>query len=159
MALCLAVASAGMATPWSNVPRPGAATAKVTAPRSGSQAGAARVPVMVELAEAPAAIDWATALADRSVARAQALANARRAAKAKIALLGPRQERLSATLAAAPIKAQELYRLKRVMNAVAVMVEPAKLDQIRSLPGVKRVRVITLEVPVNATSVPFIGAP
>ncbi len=158
LALGLAAAAAGIASPWGSVPHPAAATAKVTAPLSGAQAGA-RVPVMVELAETPAAFDWAAAMADKSVAPAKALANARAAAKAKIALLGPRQRQLSAALAAAPFKAQELYRLKRVMNAVAVLVERSKLDQIRALPGVKRVRVITLEVPTNATSVPFIGAP
>jgi uncharacterized repeat protein (TIGR01451 family) len=159
LALGLAVAGAGVAAPWGSVPRPAAAAAKVAAPQAGAQAGAARVPVMVELAEAPAAIDWAAALADKSVAPAQALANARRASQAKVALLVSRQQQLGAALAAAPFKAQELYRLQRVMNAVAVMVEPAKLDQIRALPGVKRVRVIAPEVPINATSVPFIGAP
>ena len=158
LALGLAVATAGTASPWGAPPRPGAATTAVKAPPSGAAAGS-RVPVMVELAETPAAIDWAAALADKSVPKAQALANARQASKAKIALLEPRQRQLSATLAAAPLNAQELFRLQRVMNAVAVMVEPAKLDQIRALPGVKRVRVITPEFPTNATSVPFIGAP
>jgi uncharacterized repeat protein (TIGR01451 family) len=159
LALGLAVTTAAIAAPWGSPPRPAGGTAKVTAPLSGAQAGTGRVPVMVELTETPAAIDWAAALADKSVAPAQALVNARKASKAKIALLAPRQRQLSATLAAAPFNAQELYRLKRVMNAVVVMAEPAKLEQIRALPGVKRVRVITLEVPVNATSVPFIGAP
>jgi uncharacterized repeat protein (TIGR01451 family) len=156
LALGLAAAAAGFASPWGAAPRPGAA--KATAPLSAARVGT-RVPVMVELAEPPAAIDWAAALADKSVPKAQALANARRAARAKIALLAPRQRMLSATLAAAPLNARELFRLQRVMNAVAVLVEPAKLDQIRALPGVKRVRVIAPEYPVNATSVPFIGAP
>ena len=158
LALGLAAAAAGFASPWGTAPRPAAANSKVTAPLSGATAGA-RVPVMVELAEPPAAIDWAAALADKSVSKAQALANARRAAKAKIALLAPRQHKLSAMLAAAPLNAQELFRLQRVMNAVAVLVEPSKLDQIRALPGVRRVRVISPEFPTNATSVPFIGAP
>jgi uncharacterized repeat protein (TIGR01451 family) len=158
LALGLAVAAAGTASPWGAAPRPGAANATVKAPLSGAAAGS-RVPVMVELAEPPAAVDWAAAIADRSVPKAQALANARRASRAKIALLKPRQSQLSARLAAAPLNAQELFRLQRVMNAVAVMIEPAKLDQIRALPGVKRVRVITPEFPTNATSVPFIGAP
>jgi uncharacterized repeat protein (TIGR01451 family) len=159
LALGLAVATAGIAAPWGSPQRPPAGAAKVTAPLPGTQAAGGRVPVMVELAETPAAIDWAAALADKSVAPAQALANARAASKAKVALLGPRQQALSVALSAAPIKAQELYRLKRVINAVVVMAEPAKLGQIRALPGVKRARVMTLEVPVNATSVPFIGAP
>ncbi|MBV8201730.1 MAG: S8 family serine peptidase, partial [Acidobacteria bacterium] len=160
LALGLAVSTAGFAAPWGSPQRPPAGAAKVTAPLPGAQATAGtRVPVMVELSETPAAIDWAAALADKSVAPAQALANARAASKAKVALLAPRQQQLSAALAAAPINAQELYRLKRVINAVVVMVEPAKLEQIRALPGVKRARVMTPEFPVNATSVPFIGAP
>src|SRR5262249_4493904 len=79
--------------------------------------------------------------------------------RAKVAHLGPLQDRLAAVLARAPIGAHELFRAKRAMNAVAVMVAPSQLDRIRALPGVKRVRVITREVPTNATSVPFIGAP
>jgi subtilisin family serine protease len=159
-ALGLAVAAAGAAAPWSGPPRPAAATAKVTAPLSGWKAAAGgRVAVMVELAEPPAALDWAVALADKSVPKAQALVNARAAARAKITRLEPQHRRLAAALAAAPIKARELFRLKRAGNAVAVMVEPSKLGLIRALPGVKRVRVITPEYPVNATSVPFIGAP
>ena len=158
LALGLAAAAASFASPWGTVPRPGGAHATVATQLAGTQVGT-RVPVMVELAESPAAIDWAAALADTSVPKAKALANARTAAKAKIALLEPRQRRLAATLAASPFNAQQLFRLQRVMNAVAVLVDPTKLDRIRALPGVKRVRVISPEYPVNATSVPFIGAP
>jgi uncharacterized repeat protein (TIGR01451 family) len=158
LVLGLAVAAAGFASPWGAAPRPGGAHAAAATQLSGTTIGTS-VPVMIELAEPPAVIDWAAALADKSVPKAQALANARTAAKAKIALLEPRQRQLSATLAAAPFGARELFRLQRVMNAVAVVVAPSKLDQIRALPGVKRVRVITPEYPLNATSVPFIGAP
>ena len=158
LALGLAVAAGAFASPWGAAPRPGGAHAAATTRLAGTTVGT-RVPVMVELAEPPAAVDWAAALADTSVPKAQALANARRAAKAKIALLAPRQGQLSARLQAAPFGARELFRLQRVMNAVAVVIEPSKLDQIRALPGVKRVRVIAPEYPVNATSVPFIGAP
>ena len=156
LALGLACAAAGFASPWGPPPRLGASPAHAAAVQPAS---AARVPVMVELSDPPAATDWAAALADKSVPKAKALANARSASKAKVAKLGPLHDRLGAALAAAPINAQELYRLKRVMNAIAVMVEPSKLDRIRALPGVKRVRVITPEYPTNATSVPFIGAP
>jgi uncharacterized repeat protein (TIGR01451 family) len=159
LVLGLAVAAGAFASPWGAAPRPGGAHATAAATRLAGTTVGTRVPVMVELAEPPAAIDWAAALADKSVSKAQALANARRAAKAKIALLAPRQRQLSATLKAAPFGARELFRLQRVMNAVAVVVEPSKLDQIRALPGVKRVRVIAPEYPLNATSVPFIGAP
>jgi uncharacterized repeat protein (TIGR01451 family) len=154
-----ATAAAGFAAPWGAVQRPSVGGAKLTLPAAGPAAKAARVPVMVELFDPPAAVDWAVAMADKSVPRQQALAKAAKSAKAKIALLEPKHRQLSAALAAAPIHGQELFRVKRVMNAVAVLVDRDKLDQIRALPGVKRVRVIAPEFPVNATSVPFIGAP
>jgi uncharacterized repeat protein (TIGR01451 family) len=159
LALGLTVAATAFAGPWGSPPRLGGTPAKVTVPQSGAGAASGKVPVMVELAQPPAAMDWAAALADRTVSRAQALANAKSAARAKIALLGPLHQQLSAAMAAAPIHAQEMYRLTRVMNAVAIMVEPTKLDMIRRLPGVQRVRVMTPEFVVNKTSVPFIGAP
>ena len=158
LALALAAATTGFASPWGAPPHPGTAAGKVKAPL-GQPQSAARVPVMVELVDTPAAIDYAAALADKSVPRAKARANAIAAAKAKIAHLGPLHQKLGALLAAAPIGAREMYRVKRAMNAIAVMVEPGKMDRIRSLPGVKRVRVIAPEFPTNATSVPFIGAP
>jgi uncharacterized repeat protein (TIGR01451 family) len=148
-------------TSSSPIPRvaPPKATAKVTVPLAARTGSTKRVSLMIELADAPAAQDWAAAMADRSVSRDVALAQAKRAAQSKIALLGPQQDRLSVRLSADPINAQELFRLKRVMNAVAVRVESGRIGAIAALPGVKRVRIITPEFPVNAVSVPFIGAP
>jgi uncharacterized repeat protein (TIGR01451 family) len=155
----LAAAAAGFAGPWGSAPRPGDATVEVAAPLgSGGQAGAA-VPVIVELIEPPAAIDYALALADQSVPREKAMANARAAAIARVEQLAPRHEEIAAAMAAAPINAQEMFRLSKALNAIAVMVDPAQMDQIRLLPGIKSVRRMTLEYPTNATSVPFIGAP
>ncbi|HVT61573.1 MAG TPA: S8 family serine peptidase [Thermoanaerobaculia bacterium] len=157
--LALMTAAAGLAAPWGPPDRPAEVSAAVTAPLTGLDASAGPVPVMVQLFDPPAAVDYAMALADQSVSREQALANARSAAKAKIAQLEPRHEQLAAALAAAPIHAQEMFRLKKALNAIAVMVDRAKLDQIRMLPGVKSADVIPLEYPTNKTSVPFIGAP
>jgi subtilisin family serine protease len=153
------IASQAIASPWPSPPRPGDGSPRAIGALPEATAASRSVSVMVELADPPAAVDWAAALADKSLPRDLALAKARTAARAKIARLEPLQQHLAAALAAAPINATELFRLTRVMNAVAVMVEPAKLDQIRALPGVKRARVITPEYPSNATSVPFIGAP
>jgi uncharacterized repeat protein (TIGR01451 family) len=167
--LGLAIAAAGFASPWGAPPRADAsdaaaqamATATVSAAGDATPGAAGRVAVMVELADPPAVVDWAAALASKGVGQtdAMALAGARSASQAKIARLAPLHDQLAAAMAAAPIEAQELFRLTRVMNAIAVAVEPGKMDLIRALPGVKRVRVITPEFPSTITSVPFIGAP
>src|SRR5258708_20032391 len=86
LALGLAVTAAGFASPWGAAPRPGGAKATVTTQLSGTTIGT-RVPVMVELAEPPAAIDWAAALADKSVPKAQAPPNPRPAPNPQIPLL------------------------------------------------------------------------
>jgi uncharacterized repeat protein (TIGR01451 family) len=166
-ALGLAVAAAGFAEPLVRAQQPfkpgtlPQVTAKVNlqAGAAGSAVAGKPVPVMVYLTDAPAAIDFSIALHNTAVSKAQALENARAAAKAKVAALGPVQDQVAAALKASPINAREIYRLKKALNAISVLVDPAKLDVIRALPGVKRVRVQTLEVPSNITSVPFIGAP
>jgi uncharacterized repeat protein (TIGR01451 family) len=165
-ALGLAVAAAGFASPWGAPPRADTAAAAlgaatVSASGAATSGTAERVAVMVELADPPAVVDWAAALAGKGVGQtdAMALASARSASQAKIARLAPLHDQLAAAMAAAPINAQELFRVTRVMNAIAVVVEPGKMDMIRALPGVKRVRVITPEFPSTITSVPFIGAP
>jgi uncharacterized repeat protein (TIGR01451 family) len=168
LALGLAVAAAGFASPWGAPPRADAASVAQQTATVSAASGAAtlpgageRVAVMVELADPPAVVDWAAALAGKGVGQteAMALAGARSASQAKIAQLAPLHDQLAAAMAAAPINAQELFRVTRVMNAIAVIVEPGKMDMIRALPGVKRVRVITPEFPSTITSVPFIGAP
>jgi uncharacterized repeat protein (TIGR01451 family) len=165
-ALGLAVAAASFAEPLVRSQQPFKPTPlPQTTAKANLQAGAAAavagkaVPVMVYLTDAPAAIDFSIALHNPAVSKARALENARAAAKAKVAALGPVQERVAAALTASPINAHEIYRLKKALNAISVLVDPAKLDAIRALPGVKRVHVQTLEVPTNITSVPFIGAP
>ncbi|HEX9185748.1 MAG TPA: S8 family serine peptidase, partial [Vicinamibacteria bacterium] len=61
--------------------------------------------------------------------------------------------------ALARLGAREIYRVRRVLNGIAVLAEPRQAAAMRGLPGVKRVRPIEPEVPHNRTSVPFIGAP
>jgi uncharacterized repeat protein (TIGR01451 family) len=158
-ALGLVVTTAGFAAPAVSGQHPFKAgtLAKTGAALPASHDG--KVAVMVDLYDPPAAIDYAAAMADTSIPKAQALANARVAAKAKVALIQPKQADLAARLVAAPIGASELFRVQKVLNAIAVRVERSKIDLIKALPGVKRVRVITPEHPYNATSVPFIGAP
>jgi uncharacterized repeat protein (TIGR01451 family) len=161
VALGLAVTTAAFAAPVGTVQHPFQASklpAKTLAAKLPiGQDG--RVAVMVDLVDTPAAIDYAMALNDATVPKATALANARAAAKAKVALLAPRQADLAARLTGSPINAVELFRATKALNAIAVRVEPRQIEAIRALPGVKKVRVITPEHPLNVTSVPFIGAP
>jgi subtilisin family serine protease len=54
---------------------------------------------------------------------------------------------------------QELYRVQRAMNAIAVRMKPSDMQKVRALPGVERVEFLPLDTPDNITSVPFINAP
>ena len=130
LALGLTAAGAAFAQHPFKPVKPPASTAKVT------PSSPAHVAVMVELFDTPAAIDYAAKLADTTVSKERALANARAAARAKVALLGPLHDQLAAQLKAAPIGAQELFRLKKAMNAVAVWVEPSRIAAIKAAVGI-----------------------
>lgn len=54
---------------------------------------------------------------------------------------------------------EEIYRVQKALNAVAVRVAPADFGRLRSLPGVARVELLESHELHNSTSVPFIGAP
>src|SRR5262249_9026793 len=87
--LGFAMGFATWAAGWQPPSRPSAASATIVVPLSET-AAEARVPVLVELSEEPAAIDWAQAL-DPSLPKALALDNARVAVRGKLALLEQRQ--------------------------------------------------------------------
>jgi uncharacterized repeat protein (TIGR01451 family) len=55
--------------------------------------------------------------------------------------------------------ATELFRVSKALNAIVVLADPARLPEIARLAGVRSVRVLKLQYPTNATSVPFLGAP
>jgi subtilisin family serine protease len=120
---------------------------------------AAQRQVLVELADPPAAVVWAAALADRGVSRQQAKQNAVAAAHSQMARLAAAQESLAGRLAGAPFHGHEIYRIRRALNAIALFVDADRLAELRRLPGVKAVHILVPEVPLNATSVPFIKAP
>jgi uncharacterized repeat protein (TIGR01451 family) len=115
--------------------------------------------VLVELVDPPAAVVWAAALADRTVSREQARQNAVAASRSQIARLAAAQDGLAAKLAAAPFHGREIYRIRRALNAIALFVDADRLAELRHLPGVRAVHLLVPEVPLNATSVPFINAP
>ncbi len=112
------------------------------------------VSVMVELDAPPVTAIYAEALASTHAADASSLAAL---TQAHLRTLESAQARLAGPLAAAG--AQEIYRVQRVYNGVAVRVESDCLNEIAALPGVKAVHPLIAKRPDNARSVPYIGAP
>jgi uncharacterized repeat protein (TIGR01451 family) len=121
-----------------------------------------RVPIFVELAEPAAAqvyghllqaAEQAGGVAARAAARPQAIA----AAQAQIATNRAAQSRLEGALA--QLQVQELYRLTKAANGIALWVDRERLGQLRRLPGVRTLHLIEPEVPFHSTSVPFLGTP
>ena len=123
-----------------------------------------RVGAMVELAD-PSAVEVylhgraASAMSAGAQAPAQAVAQAVAAAQAQIAHLDQVQQDMAAVLTGPAIAADLIYRVGRVYNGIAIQVDPAALEQIRAVPGVKAVYPLVPKHLENFTSVPFIGAP
>ncbi len=134
---------------------PAAGEIQVTRPA----AQAAQRQILVELLDPPGAVVWAAALADRSVSREQARQNAISATHSQISRIAAAQDSLAARLAGAPFHGREIYRIRRALNAIALFADADQLAAMRRLPGVKAVHLLVPEVPLNATSVPFINAP
>jgi subtilisin family serine protease len=115
--------------------------------------------VLVELTDPPAAVVWAAALADRTVAPEQARRNAAAAARTQLSRVAAAQDSLAARLAGAPFHGREIYRIRRALNAIALFVDAGQVAELRRLPGVRAVHILVPEILQNATSVPFINAP
>jgi uncharacterized repeat protein (TIGR01451 family) len=81
------------------------------------------------------------------------------AAQSQFFALEAAQQTVAAALAAKPIGATEIFRVKRALNAISVYTTRGQLAAIRALPGVKAVHIVEPEYPTNWASVPFIGAP
>jgi uncharacterized repeat protein (TIGR01451 family) len=108
----------------------------------------------VELEGIPAAVAYGVELrATQSVAAAAA------ASRMAVNAAELRQLAVASALAAPAIDAREIYRVTRALNGIAVEVDPARVDEIERIPGVRRVLPMFLEYPTNSTSVPFVGAP
>jgi uncharacterized repeat protein (TIGR01451 family) len=140
----------------------GTSEADVLARTAGQQAGplSGAAYVLVELKDAPAALVYAEVLASAPHSRSKALqAQAVRAAQSQSVRIEQQQRTLSAILEGSQFNVQELYRVHRALNGIAVIVDAGKVDELRRLPGVKAVRPIEPEYLTNSSSVPFIGAP
>jgi uncharacterized repeat protein (TIGR01451 family) len=114
---------------------------------------------LIELTDPPAAVKWAASMADRTVSKEQAHSNAVSAVRTQRLRIAGAQDLLAARLAAAPILGHEIFRIGRALNAISIYADPSQLAALRRLPGVKAVHVVVPEIPLNATSVPFINAP
>jgi uncharacterized repeat protein (TIGR01451 family) len=156
-----AAAPVAAPAPAELLPGPEVALPGVLAPKDAYiHTADGRVQVLVELANVPAARAWGAALANPRATKAQALANARAAAKASLAAIAAEQQQVAGWIAARPAwRATEVYRVGRALNAISYYVDPAAVDALRRLPNVKAVHLVEAEYPSNATSVPFVGAP
>ncbi len=123
-----------------------------------------RVGAMVELADPPAVEVFMRSLGVSALSvgarpAPEAAAAAASAARAHVAFLDKAQRDLLGVLTGPAVGADTVYRVQRVYNGIAVRVDPAALDVIRALPGVKAVHPLVPKRLENFTSVPFIGAP
>lgn len=107
---------------------------------------------MVELEGEPAVEAW---VRGRTAGSKSALA----AAASRVAELQRAQSRVEELLTAPAIGARVQYRVTRAFNGMAVFADPARVEAIRALPGVKSVQPLVLHTPSNATSVPHLGVP
>ncbi len=121
-----------------------------------------RVGVMIELADEPTARTYARLLSPSSVVRALAAdvtAQADAAARQQLARVEAAQQSVLPVLAGAAIGAEVIYRVQRAYNGIAAYVDPARVDAIRRLPGVKVVHPLVPDRRLTSSSVPWIGAP
>ncbi len=128
-----------------------------------------RAMVMVQLAEEPSAGIWvdtlrvadpgwtnpAVAGAGTRAPRASAVLRAADAARAHRANLQTAQAGLAQKLKSQGIAHEELFRAQRLYNGVAMLVDPARIPEIRALPGVKAVRPLIPKEPDLDYSVPL----
>jgi subtilisin family serine protease len=129
-------------------------------PAQRSADGDRRVAVLVELSDEPAIAVWSRAV--KAVAAGERSATTLHASAqvaSQIASIELAQSELMARLQEAQISVAPLYRVQRVLNAIAVRVEPERLAEIAALPGVRRVRRVPLNYPDLSRTVRFIGAP
>jgi subtilisin family serine protease len=116
-----------------------------------------RVSVIIELQSPPAIESYLNAAA-AGKSGPSALRAAVTAARNEIAVVEAEQQSVAAQVDAIP-SAVVLYRLQRLVNAIAVDVDASQLDAIRALPGVKSVEPLPIYKLTNTSSVPLIGAP
>ena len=107
---------------------------------------------VIELETAPLAEVYAQSL--RQSVRAAEVASITQAQLADV------EEQQTAVLSALEtLDATVIYRTQRVLNSIAIRIDPAKLGEVRGLPGVRAIYPLIPKVPHHAISLPLIGAP
>jgi subtilisin family serine protease len=109
------------------------------------------VKIVIELADAPATQAFAAAQAQGAAPQATLVA------QRQLARIESAQQALLAPLARA--NATVIYRVQRVYNGIAAIVDASKLAEIARLPGVKALHPLITKHLDNNSSVPLIGAP
>jgi subtilisin family serine protease len=146
-----------LAIPFTTAAAPGAAqgdpdlrpAGKIDTALRRQRTGPAKI--VIELADAPATQAFAAAQAHGSAPQAIA------AAQRQVARIESAQQALLAPLAQA--NATVIYRVQRVYNGIAAIVDSRKLAEIARLPGVKALHPLITKHLDNSSSVPLIGAP
>jgi subtilisin family serine protease len=110
------------------------------------------IKVVIEMSTEPAVVRYAQVQPQGEIA-------AINASQTQLAKIESEQAGLLSILTASDIDATVIYTVQRVYNGIAVKVDASKLDQIKSLPGVKGVYPLISKSVDNAYSVPLIGAP
>jgi uncharacterized repeat protein (TIGR01451 family) len=132
-------------------------------PIPADKIAAARAPktvdVLIELVDEPAVKVYARQMARTDIQGDERKAAAATATKNQMAFLKSKQEALATVVTGPEFSAKEIYRVQRVLNGIAVHIDPAKLEALRKLPGVKAVHEITPEYPTTSISMPFLGVP
>jgi subtilisin family serine protease len=115
--------------------------------------------VIIKLKGEPATLTYARALR-QSGNGPLGMTSANNAARAAISNLKTIQTTFVGQLKSAGVAYTEIYRVQRVLNAVAVRMKPADMQKVRALPNVEAVEFLTTyQRPANIASVPFVGAP
>jgi uncharacterized repeat protein (TIGR01451 family) len=143
-------------------PSPDVAVVEVDAPLVGvaddTMTEDGRLRVIVELSLSPGAVVWAREMEQRrGLPRQAAMQAAATATRAHLAEVEAQQAEVSSALAS--LDALEIYRVGKVLNAIALEVRPEDVPAIAQIPGVRSIRPLPMEYPTNSTSVPFLGVP
>ena len=110
------------------------------------------VKVVVELQDEPAVVTFANT---RSATSQLSLAT--NAGKVQLAKIDQAQATLGAALK--QLGATEIYRVQRVYNGIAIIIDASQLPAVRKLPNVKAVHALAPKKLDLTSSVPLIGAP
>jgi hypothetical protein len=129
-------------------------------------AGALRAPgvtapvnVLITLTEEPPALAFDRVKAASTLPAPQATAAAKAAGEAQARKVKQQQDRLLDAVKRPPYRATVIYRLARATNAIAISVDGARLSELRTLPGVKTVRILQTEVPTRKERPATLGTP